>query len=211
MLHLDTAGRPGRAHSPWAVAARRGLAGASPLGGGHPRCADRRPADRRAGPGVRRRARGAGGAPACPAGCPGLPAPAGAGAARHRGGRRSDGGLGDRRGPRRWCDRGARPLLRDGARRRALRVVGPVWAGVGYVLFQHRILGTLDSEAVYNHASAQQHPWAWAGIHATLFAATRGRCPWRAVAAAPAAAGGFGPPRTSACPPSRTATGTSPA
>ncbi len=47
----------------------------------------------------------------------------------------------------------------------------PFGMAVGYVLFQHGILGTLDSHAVYNHASAQNRPWLWAGIHAVLFAA----------------------------------------
>lgn len=41
---------------------------------------------------------------------------------------------------------------------------------VGYVLFHHGIVGTLDSTAVYNHHAAREHPWIWAGIHAGLFA-----------------------------------------
>ena len=43
---------------------------------------------------------------------------------------------------------------------------------VGYVLFQHGILGTLMSDAVYSHQSAQDRPWTWAGVHAALFAAS---------------------------------------
>ena len=47
----------------------------------------------------------------------------------------------------------------------------PFGLAVGYVLFQHGIVGTLDSSAVYNHRGAQDHPWWWAGLHAGLFAA----------------------------------------
>ena len=46
----------------------------------------------------------------------------------------------------------------------------PFGLAVGYVLFQHGIVGTLDSSSVYNHDSAQSSPWTWAGIHAGLFA-----------------------------------------
>jgi diguanylate cyclase (GGDEF)-like protein len=47
----------------------------------------------------------------------------------------------------------------------------PFSLAVGYVLFQHGIVGTLDAHSVYNHQDAHQHPWQWAGIHAGLFAA----------------------------------------
>ena len=47
----------------------------------------------------------------------------------------------------------------------------PFGLAVGFVLVHHGILGTLDSHAVYNHDSAQQRPWVWAGVHAALFAA----------------------------------------
>jgi len=45
----------------------------------------------------------------------------------------------------------------------------PFGLAVGFVLFQHGIVGTLASSAVYNHESALEHPWRWAGIHAVLF------------------------------------------
>jgi len=48
----------------------------------------------------------------------------------------------------------------------------PFGLAVGYVLFHHGVLGTLASHAVYNHPSAQDRPWVWAGIHAALFAAS---------------------------------------
>jgi len=47
----------------------------------------------------------------------------------------------------------------------------PFGLAVAYVLVQHGVVGTLNSESVYNHQSAQQRPWVWAGIHAALFAA----------------------------------------
>ncbi len=58
----------------------------------------------------------------------------------------------------------------------------PFSLAVGYVLFHHGIVGTFSSSAVYNHDSAREHPWWWAGVHATLFAAacfgalSTGRC-----------------------------------
>ncbi len=45
----------------------------------------------------------------------------------------------------------------------------PFGLAVGFVLFQHGIIGTLNSSSVYNHPSAREHPWWWAGIHAVLF------------------------------------------
>jgi len=47
----------------------------------------------------------------------------------------------------------------------------PFGLAVGYVLFQHGIVGAIDSSEVYNHESAREHPWLWAGIHAVLFGA----------------------------------------
>ena len=47
----------------------------------------------------------------------------------------------------------------------------PFGLAVGYVVFQHGVIGTLHSGAVYSHAAAQDRPWVWAGIHAALFAA----------------------------------------
>ncbi|HYI45392.1 MAG TPA: ATP-binding protein [Actinomycetota bacterium] len=37
-----------------------------------------------------------------------------------------------------------------------------------FVALHHGVVGTLDPEAVYNHASAVADPWSWALIHATL-------------------------------------------
>lgn len=47
----------------------------------------------------------------------------------------------------------------------------PFGLAVGFVLFHHGIVGTLDSSAVYNHGSGQEKPWLWAGVHAVLFGA----------------------------------------
>ncbi len=47
----------------------------------------------------------------------------------------------------------------------------PFGLAIGFVLFQHGIVGTLDPSSVYNHHAAREHPWTWAGIHAVLFAA----------------------------------------
>ena len=46
----------------------------------------------------------------------------------------------------------------------------PFSLAVGWVLVEHGVVGTLKSGAVYNHPAAQQRPWAWAGVHAALFA-----------------------------------------
>jgi diguanylate cyclase (GGDEF)-like protein len=46
----------------------------------------------------------------------------------------------------------------------------PFGLAVGFVLFEHGIVGTLNSSAVYNHDSARDHPWWWASVHALLFA-----------------------------------------
>ncbi len=48
----------------------------------------------------------------------------------------------------------------------------PFGLAVGFVLFHHGVMGTLEPHAVYDHASAQRSPWLWAGIHAVLFAAS---------------------------------------
>lgn len=45
----------------------------------------------------------------------------------------------------------------------------PFGLAVGFVLFQHGLVGTVNSSAVYNHESAHDHPWWWAGVHAVLF------------------------------------------
>ena len=46
----------------------------------------------------------------------------------------------------------------------------PFGLAVGYVLFQHGVIGTLHASVVYDHPSARDKPWLWAGIHAALFA-----------------------------------------
>ena len=46
----------------------------------------------------------------------------------------------------------------------------PFGLAVSWVLVEHGLVGTLNSRAVYDHPAAQQRPWAWAGIHAALFA-----------------------------------------
>ena len=47
----------------------------------------------------------------------------------------------------------------------------PFGLSVLFVLLQHGVLGTLASHSVYNHPSAQDRPWIWAGAHAVLFGA----------------------------------------
>ncbi len=45
----------------------------------------------------------------------------------------------------------------------------PFGLAVAFVLAHHGVLGTVFSDAVYNHEGARQDPWAWAGVHAGLF------------------------------------------
>ncbi|MGJ7441278.1 putative bifunctional diguanylate cyclase/phosphodiesterase [Aquipuribacter sp. MA13-6] len=45
----------------------------------------------------------------------------------------------------------------------------PFGLAVGFVLAHHGVLGTVFSDAVYNHEGARQDPWLWAGVHAGLF------------------------------------------
>src|SRR5712691_1711828 len=42
---------------------------------------------------------------------------------------------------------------------------------IGYVVVHHGVVGVLDPQSVYNHASAWAHPWAWAGIHGAFILA----------------------------------------
>ncbi len=42
---------------------------------------------------------------------------------------------------------------------------------IGYVVVHHGLVGVLDPQSVYNHASAWAHPWAWAGIHGAFILA----------------------------------------
>jgi diguanylate cyclase (GGDEF)-like protein/PAS domain S-box-containing protein len=41
----------------------------------------------------------------------------------------------------------------------------PFLVAIGYVVFQHGVAGAIAPESVYNHQSAIDHPWEWAGIH----------------------------------------------
>jgi diguanylate cyclase (GGDEF)-like protein len=41
----------------------------------------------------------------------------------------------------------------------------PFLLAIGYVVFQHGLAGAVSPESVYNHQSAIDHPWQWAGIH----------------------------------------------
>ncbi len=40
----------------------------------------------------------------------------------------------------------------------------PFLVAIGYVVFQHGVAGAVAPESVYNHQSAVDHPWEWAGI-----------------------------------------------
>ena len=52
----------------------------------------------------------------------------------------------------------------------------PFLTAIGYVVLQHGVLGVIDPVAVYNHQSAVDHPWQWAGIHGLfVLAHERGR------------------------------------
>ena len=41
----------------------------------------------------------------------------------------------------------------------------PFLVAIGYVVAQHGVAGAVAPESVYNHQSAIDHPWKWAGIH----------------------------------------------
>jgi diguanylate cyclase (GGDEF)-like protein/PAS domain S-box-containing protein len=41
----------------------------------------------------------------------------------------------------------------------------PFLIAVGYVVVQHGIFGAVAPDSVFNHRSAVEHPWQWAGIH----------------------------------------------
>jgi diguanylate cyclase (GGDEF)-like protein len=49
----------------------------------------------------------------------------------------------------------------------------PFLVAVAFVLIHHGVMGTLDPRAVFDTRAAQEHPWAWAGLHA-LFVALAG-------------------------------------
>ncbi|HEX8743462.1 MAG TPA: PP2C family protein-serine/threonine phosphatase [Thermoleophilaceae bacterium] len=50
----------------------------------------------------------------------------------------------------------------------------PFLLSVAYVAIHHGAAGAIDPEVVYNHRSAQDHPWRWAGIHGIFVAAASG-------------------------------------
>ena len=41
----------------------------------------------------------------------------------------------------------------------------PFVLALAYVVVHHGVVGTIDPASVYNHPSAQEHPWRWAAIH----------------------------------------------
>ena len=41
----------------------------------------------------------------------------------------------------------------------------PFLAAIGYVVLQHGVAGAIAPASVYNHQSAIDHPWRWAGVH----------------------------------------------
>jgi len=47
----------------------------------------------------------------------------------------------------------------------------PFLIAAAYVALHHGIVGVLDPDDVYNHASATAHPWRWAAIHAGFIVA----------------------------------------
>ena len=57
----------------------------------------------------------------------------------------------------------------------------PFLVAVGYVLFHHGVLGTLDPHEVYNRPEAWANPWGWAAVHAffVALAGTAGIIAWR--------------------------------
>ena len=57
----------------------------------------------------------------------------------------------------------------------------PFLIAILYVLTHHGVVGTLFPEDVFNHASAIEQPWKWAGVHALFVAAASavGLVAWR--------------------------------
>jgi diguanylate cyclase (GGDEF)-like protein/PAS domain S-box-containing protein len=47
----------------------------------------------------------------------------------------------------------------------------PFLLSVGYVVFDHGVVGVLQPELIYNHADAIANPWKWAVIHAAFVVA----------------------------------------
>jgi diguanylate cyclase (GGDEF)-like protein/PAS domain S-box-containing protein len=57
----------------------------------------------------------------------------------------------------------------------------PFLVAIGYVVVQHGLAGVIAPGAVYDHRSAVQHPWEWAGIHGVfiLGMSAAGIASWR--------------------------------
>ncbi|HYT38453.1 MAG TPA: methyl-accepting chemotaxis protein, partial [Acidimicrobiia bacterium] len=47
----------------------------------------------------------------------------------------------------------------------------PFLLAIGYVVLQHGVAGAIAPGSVYNHKSAIDHPWTWAGIHGAFIGA----------------------------------------
>ena len=41
----------------------------------------------------------------------------------------------------------------------------PFLVAIGFVVFQHGIIGAIDPHSVYSHGPARRNPWQWAGVH----------------------------------------------
>ena len=50
----------------------------------------------------------------------------------------------------------------------------PFLLAIAFVVVHHGLMGTLYPTSVYDHASAQEHPWLWALIHAGFVLASSG-------------------------------------
>ncbi len=57
----------------------------------------------------------------------------------------------------------------------------PFLISIGFVLLHHGVVGVLTPQDVYNHKGAWEHPWAWAGVHASAIVAMTivGAANWR--------------------------------
>ena len=57
----------------------------------------------------------------------------------------------------------------------------PFLTAIAYVVVHHGLMGTLDSDSVYNHTSAIEHPWRWAGVHGAFITGSSIAClvTWR--------------------------------
>ena len=58
----------------------------------------------------------------------------------------------------------------------------PFLLALTYVIVHHGLIGAIDPQSVYNHSSAQAHPWRWAAIHGgfVLAASAASLVSWRA-------------------------------